>query len=470
MFKSKERASTVLSDIRNICNHCAATRQQEDLRILHDFVSLNTEIVHDPFWKLLPEAQRIRLCAYFRHVRHEGDTLIYLDGSKAELKLLVWGEAELACGHHTFPLNARNKGPSLGGIQVPVSVQRLIRQTSPNYNTFEEPGKTCYDFMKRTMVSSSDPNLARPSVLMSKGSHCLYLNSLDLCPFMETLFDRLISHRIFNHLHLNTLRKRAQFYTIPRGHPIFMEGAVSNNIVLTLRGRCELRKSLASIKRENPEILSNDITPSRNANKEESIHIGNAPPMSFLGFLQHFNETECENIPHPMTIIAETQVRCLVLDTDEFMSCLKEVPIIRQIFRDIAEKQLKWLNHYLPSKLAMQLSQEEEIDPFPNSSMAELETLIADALTKKPLLNKHRVLNKFKTLVCGEDETEADPFSQFDFSGLSMSKLQKDIEADWGDGETDFLNPYPAIANRKYHGRSIPLVKQSDGFKNPFEM
>ncbi len=466
MFKPKGRAID-LSEVRNICDHCAAARQQQELEIIHDFVSSNTEIVHDPFWKFLPRAQRIRLCAYFRHVRHERDTLIYLDGPEAELKLLVWGEAEVACGDRTIQLkNSKNIGPSLGSIHVPESIQGLIQQTSPTYDTFAEQGKSCYHFMKRIADGSLDTHLSRPSVLMLKGSQCLFLKRLDLRVFMETLFDRLISHRIFNHLHLCDLRKRAQFYTIPKGHPIFTEGVVSDKIVLTLRGSCELRKSLGSIKRENSGLLSG-----MKEKQEETVHIGNAPPMSFLGFLHHFQTEEFRKSPHLLTVIAKTQVRCIVLEIKEFMTGLKDIPLIHKIFQGLAEKQLKWLKHTLPNKLAMQLCQDDDTEPFPNTSMAELETLIAEALIKKPLLNKHRVLNKFKALVCGEDETEADPFSQFNFSGLSMSILQKNIEADWvDDGDEKLLSPIPALAHRKYHGKtSIPLVKQIDGFKDPFK-
>ena len=103
--------------------------------------------------------------------------------------------------------------------------------------------------------------------------------------------------------------------------------------------------------------------------------------------------------------------------------------------------------------------------------------LIKEALTKSPLLNKHRLLKKFKALVSGEydgtggggNDDDDDPFRQFDFSGrsqsLSMMELQKDMEADWCNHDYE-INPYPAIAHRKYHGKKmIPLVKQSDGFE-----
>ena len=437
MLKSKERKFTLLSDIRRICQHCAVSRAKEDLEIIHDFVTLNTDIIHDPFWKFLPRAQRIRLCSHFRHVRHETDTLIYLDGPEAELKLLVWGEAELASGHSIKSLNAKNEGPSLGSIRVPASIQRLIHHTSPNYDTFLKQSKTCDDFIKRTRLDyTSTPNKSRPSILMSKGSQCLYLNSLDLRPFMENLFDRLISHRILNHLHLTNLRKRAKFFTIPQGNPILIEGVPPDHVVVTLRGRCIIRKSLASIQCENSDgmLCNTDVLPESNSDStnhdggggEENIHIGHVPPMSFLGFLQHFdNETheltparsgrkslpsqeqiirKNQKRPHPMTIIADTEVRCLVIPSPVFLACLQKVPAIHQIFRTIAKQQLQWLHHYLPNKLAMLLceKQSNSIVPFPNSSMAELEELIKEALTKSPLLNKHRLLKKFKALVSGE--------------------------------------------------------------------
>ena len=482
---TKEQTSRVLSEIRNICKHCAASREPRDLKILHDFVNSNTEIVHDPLWKFLPQAQRIRLCAHFRHVKYEVNTLIYLDGPEVDLKLLVWGEAELVCGDHTLSLAAKlHNGPSLGGIRVPTSVQNLIEQSSPNFNPFDERGETCHDFTRRTVANSSDPKMPRPSALISRGSECLYLNSMDIRHFMERLFDRLISHRIFNQLHLNELRKTAQFYTIPPGHPIITEGSGGNKIVLTLRGKCELRKSLDSIKRASPDLFNCDpqweTRTEKKKHKEDSgVHIGYASPMSFVGFLPFVlrgTHDQAENdedmwSQQPMAVIAETEVRCIVIEGDDFVRALKGVPFVSKIFKDLADKQMNWINNCLPRKVAMMLSEEEEeVEPFPNSSMVELENMISLALTKKPLLNKHRVLSKFKTLVSGEKDEEMDQFSQFqlDFSGLPMSKLLKNIQEDWN-CDTRLLKPYPAIADRRYHGKTIPLVKQSNGFQSPFD-
>jgi len=235
---------------------------------------------------------------------------------------------------------------------------------------------------------------------------------------------------------------------------------------LTLRGRCELRKRVDTI-----------TIPSADANMDvverlsDSIHIGYASPMSFLGFVPHFINAETGTVgePQPLTVVAETTVRVLVLDADVFISCLKETPAIFKVLSDLAKRQKKWLDYYLPRKLLC--NEEDQVEPFPNSSMIELEGLLELALTKKPVLNKHKVLTEFKRLVCGEEETDLDPFSRINFSGLSMNKLLlKDIEADWGDdGDTAMLKPYPSISNRKFHGKALPWVAQSNGFQDPFQ-
>ena len=469
---SREQTSTLLSKVREICNHCPGTRNLQDLKYLHDFVSSKTEIIHDPFWKFLEENQRIRLCAYFRYVKHEEDNLIFLDGPEADLKLLVRGSAELACGDHIIPMTAGRQGPSLGAIQVPSSVQRLIQHTAPSYDTFHEEGKTCYEFIKKIRANYKDQKLSRPSILFFKGSHSMYLNRLDLRPFMEKFFDKLVSGHVLNHLRLKLPRRKWSFYSFPPGHPIIVEGTMNNKIVLTLRGRCELRKSLETIKYESGNIIAEMTNGDLNniQMEDDNVHIGYVSPITFVGFLPRFtNELKSnENVPQPLTLVAETSVRCLVLDADSFFSSLEKIPMIFRLFREIAESQMKWLTQYLPRKVAKMLSdQQEDIKPFPESSMKELERLIEMALTKKPKLNKHRVLTKFKTFFCEEEEKDLDQFRNMNFSALSMKTLMKDIEADWGGEDPDFLKPCPTVVNRKFHGKTLPIISSRTSFKDP---
>jgi len=501
-MKNERQGPSIISlgRVHTICEQCPATRSEVDLKLLHEFVSSQTELVLDPLWQFLPFIHQLRLCKHLRYTTHATDMRMYLDAQNMNLNVFIKGRAELVSTGTKLSLCA-SKGPILGEIHVPQSIQRLIHHTSPTNDAFNTEHDCFYKniiTMKQLDYNIPPKATGRSSVFFFKGSHCLYLNTLDLRPFMENLFDRLISQRVLNHLHLNSLRSKGlNLVTFPQGHPILLEGEKSDKIILTLRGKCELNKNVESIKvaagnglfalsKEN----DSDAATIQDANAEvvqiEAMSIGHVPPMTFFGFLpfykQDLQDSDCDsnsnsnnnkNCPHPFTVIAKSisGVRCLVLDANAFTSEVRKTSIVHKAFLYLARRQWNFLERTLPLQLAARLysKQDSNVEPFPHASMMELEHFLEKALQSRPRLNRQRVLSKLKQLVSGEKE-EQESDDAFDdsmkFDTCLSKKLFESIEEDWGEGSVvDFLDPCPSMVNRKFHGKTLPMVQQSKHFE-----
>ncbi|GMI15694.1 hypothetical protein TrLO_g14051 [Triparma laevis f. longispina] len=115
------------------------------------------------------------------------------------------------------------------------------------------------------------------------------------------------------------------------------------------------------------------------------------------------------------------------------------------------------------------------------------EMVFQQRVKKKPLTNRHKLLDDFKRRLLDEEKDDGpilyeeplDPFERFDFidtSGYALNTASAldwaaKKEGDWKDkfGDHDMLSPFPTITKeRKLHGKAMPVVEHSDGFKDPF--
>ncbi len=449
-------------------------------------------------------------------------------------------------GHRGRGYNTRN--PSFGSIQVPNSIIQLICQmTSKNIvksGSDDDDDVPCwvptsesYAFIhwvrdgSCSNVQASDGPL-RASILFHRGCHCLSINNSDLRFFMERLFDQLLSQRVLYHLRLDAdqMRKRA-LVTFPVGSPIMLEGVYSNKIVLILRGSVKFWKRMNKVdligngnksSSEDENILemelkilasqedSDCMVPGLHDNDQIEVAIG--APMTFVGHLPHFlpskqtllqdskptdkEESQTKSTVEssrlqPLSVVAFTPVRALVLDAQEFLSCLKkqeddniELPNQRseilKAFETTAWRQWKWIKSILPRKMLKvqwdATEKDEDITPFPTASMIKLEELVQEFLNsqKKPRLNKKKILSEFKRLMDKDDQIlkEDEVFHTTEFS-----ELQKAIELDWDGREHghehshDELRPHPTMVhNREKFGKTLPHLLTSDGFFDPFSL
>lgn len=488
-----------------------ATRTTNQLKLIKNFVTSKTEIIYDPLWKTLPESQKLLLCSYLRYSRIHEDTLIHLkdssiNGPDVKLLILIKGTGELACGKECLPLDSQY-GPCLGVIPTPVSVQRLIKHENAS-NKGDLKGfsqmnmmNTFQMFMERIhKVNETALDNSRPSVILHRGSHYLYLNCLDCQSFMEKLFDRQISHRILSRFHCQSLyRKRnLDLFTFPKDQPIILEGMGYNKIILTIRGTCQLKVNLDTIqhKRNDQDRTSecksecDQDKPKPSVSTSECCHFDNVlkntfeisrvGPLSFLGFLPHFvNGVKVQ----PLSVVALTKVRVLALDATEFIKHISSCPNIRESFEDLSSRQVQWLKQELPKHITKDEKEEKggnsngEMIEFPTSSVSDFEEIMNARAKKNPRTSRYKLLSEFKRLVRGEEQNEEegeyeDLFLRFDFKDECMRELEKIIEQDWasnGDEDSD-LAPFPSILlSRKLHGKTLPHIRQSHGYKNPFQ-
>lgn len=519
-----------LSTIRKIlCNQCPATRRLEDLEAIYSFLTSRTEIELDPLWNFLPHVLRLELCAYFSYVRLDESELIHIksltDGCSSKLYLLVRGKGELACGDSTMSLDGQH-GPSLGNISVPRRVQCLMQPNEPTTNTNTSPhGGICKAFLRQFQSTGGTlehlERIKQITVSLQRGSHYIYFSTIECREYVNLLFDRIVFHWVFHKLHLKRVkpakRRPCKFnlFIFPKGHSLFIEGLTSNTIVLTLRGKCQLKKVIPHKKNRDDFRINHD--------NDESVHIGFAGPLSLLGFLPHViaQKAEESNQQHqPFTAIAKTRIRVAVFEPCVFVDWIRRVPYMIDALRHLAERQLDWLTNTLPDKLngRENLGKERKeieitsghvqsltiIDDFPTSTCVDMEEIInsRELKKKKCRSNKHKLLKGLKQRMVKDEANEDkdwveyeeldDQFSRFDFIDTSMYNLQKEILLDDSVGknddssgeetnmdtidhrdystrqEHDRLKPHPSILlSRKAFGKTLPIVRQSKGFLDP---
>ncbi len=472
-----------LSLIKKIlCESFAATRSASQLNSVFDFLTNETEIVHDPLWTLLPRSQRLLLCAYFRYCRVNEEALIHLKDpsnleSSVRMLILVKGTAELTCGTQVLPLDSQ-QGPCLGTIPIPASVQMLMNGGSPDGRIQRSAENIFLIFMQKVHeMNETCLESPRPCVQLHKGSHYIYLNCLDCQRFMESLFERMISHQILHRLHCHMSRKRnLELLTFPKDQPIMLEGMDYKKIMLIIRGKCQLKVSIDERQMKSEESKNSDEI------LKNTIHVSQVGPLSFLGFLPHFVDEVCEQ---PLSVVSLSKVRVLLLDARAFVQQISSYPAIFDTFQDLSRRQIEWLDKEVSKHLKETEVQqdeenheeEEEETDFPSSSISDIEDLIKIRTKKNPRSSRHKLLREFKRLVIGEEQLEEveeyeDLFLRFDFKDECMRELEQIIEKDCelNDSEDSDLAPYPSILlSRKLHGKTLPHVKQSRGYLNPLK-
>mmetsp|Transcript_8786 Transcript_8786/g.12470 ORF Transcript_8786/g.12470 Transcript_8786/m.12470 type:complete len:499 (-) Transcript_8786:791-2287(-) len=469
-----------LSSIYKILSRsCPATRDEKTLDIIYKYVSEKTKISSNPLWKFLPRAYKLKLCAYFQYMILEEDELITMSSHHQDSKMfvLVRGTAEISCAHFIQPIN---NGTNFGELNLSRSVKKFISQAIGNNVKIKN---VYYEFMKH-MEDRGMTDKHGVVVTMHKCSHYLYICNIECRKFLTNLFDMLAKNRILNRLRLKQFQRSCSLYSIPSGHPIIIEGTNSNKIVLIMRGMCELKKNVKATLEKKRSDLSVDESP----NTKETLKIGSAGPLHFLGFLPQFLNTN----DHPYSAIATSNVKIILFNASEFKKYIFQIPQVYEAFCSLGIKQLDWLENIFPQLVIKEMSiscktpatceiEESQYDEFP-SCQVELKKLM-NSMLKSPRLNKHKVLVKFKRFIDnGENESmkydyPEDPFSRFD---TQCYNLDEDIELDLCEYENevfesktedfhDILTPYPSILrSRKLHGKTLPAVPHSSGFFNPF--
>jgi hypothetical protein len=474
-----------LSFVKKIlCNHFAATRTLDELETIKCFLSNKSEVVHDPLWSILPNFQQLQLCAYFHYHKVDRENIISLkdpsnNDSTVKLLILVKGSGELVCGDQTLPIDARNGlNLCIGAIPIPSCLRKLLKISS-NENQYHSSNKL-ERFMQNIHKLNAAISLGReqPFLVVHKGSHYIYLSYLDCQLFMERLIEKQISMRVLCSLGFDSTRKKTfDFLTFPKDEPIIIQGKRCNKIILTIRGKFQLEVNLA---RSNDDTKKQETTKAcHSANNRLKISI--VGPMAFLGFIPYFTR---QVDVQPLSVVASTKVRVLILDANKFAEHIKSNSTIYESFQDIAKRQIAWLHEkriQYEEEIRMKKKEAKvnynNILEFPNSSIEDLEQIVATKTRKKPKLNKHKFIKEFRRLVGGdelseEEEEYEDLFLRFDFKDECMRELKMILEEEpnlANEKNTDLL-PFPSIVrSHKMHGKTLPIVNQSDGFLNPFQ-
>ena len=134
--------------------------------------------------------------------------------------------------------------------------------------------------------------------------------------------------------------------------------------------------------------------------------------------------------------------------------------------------------------------------------LTKYELTLQDRVKKNPKLNRHKLIKEFQRLLLGEDEDNEwieyeepiDPYSRFDYiddndnennsafhyqdsiNYLFLKQYSTIIDNDFiiddktaKDDYYEFVAPFPSIVyNRQYHGKTLPMIKTSNGFLDPF--
>ena len=488
--------SPPLYDVKKIlCQKFAATRTTDELELIQRFLIHETELNHDQLWRILPQSQKLQLCGYFRYNQVNEDHIIHLKhpankNSSVKILILVKGSGLLVCGDHSLPLHScHGRNPCLGAIPIPQGMQKLINISLQEENLQRNTVNKFDTFMQNIHKGDETSlDIGRPSILLQKGSHYIYLNCLDCQLFMERLFDRQISQRVLHRFKCSSLWKQnSEFLTFPKDQPIILEGWGYDKIILTIRGKCQLSTNLPKMEVENDDenkTVQNSLK--YDEASESNLKISEVGPMTFLAFLPYFVD---EVNVQPITVTALTRVRILVLDANELIHHLKPYPTIFETFQDLSRRQIQWLNKTI-EKIILKMQQErqpkklhedyeEDDEDFPSSSIEEIENIINIKTKKNPKLSKHKLIKEFKRLVHGDEKCEEveeyeDLFLRFDFKDECMREIEEIMGQNWetndNEEESD-LTPFPSILiSRKLHGKTLPNVKQSNGYLNPFEM
>lgn len=458
-----------IAKIEKICEKCPALRTKEDLALLHNLLSC-TEIKYDYLWRNLDLKMQTLFCSYLRFHTCVSKEKLYTDSSTPNICIFMnGGSAEYNFGNTVVSL-PQDEGILLQNIPVPQSVKKLLSNTTPNANECreEELEDTFLISIQKKLRNQSGKSLiadSRPNVIFHPCSHYLYLNKMDLRTFMESLFEDLITSRVVTHLHISKID--LTLMTFAKGSRIYEENIYSDKIIMIIRGNCSIQKRPMSTADDEYEIGE--------CQRRREITIGAATPLTFLGFLPHFttkkNVDNVKNVqPYTVTALDASGVRCLVVATRSFLQEVQKRNRVNQCFREAAMKQSRWLNRYLPFRMELDVIEKEEndIQPFPEMSMSMLEDAISSIFAqnvRKPRWKKQRMLSAL-TLLLGvsdassnDEEGEEDPYpdlSQLIQYNRSTGECEGKNDEEIDDGE--FLQPYPSLVDRKFHGKTLPII------------
>jgi len=485
--------SPPLSLVRKILhNQYGVAKTAKELELIHFFITSETETIYDELWTTLSRSQKLQLCSYFRYKQVESDSLIQLkDPFKnqldVELLILIKGSGNLACGDYSLQLDScsYHRYPCLGTLPIPQTLRKLMSQVvqdgqqQSKLSTYQEFIRKIH---KRSQTTLDD---TRPSILINKGSHYIYLNYLDCQIFMKKLFEDQISQRILHHFNFHNRRKRRlHFLTIPAGHPIITQGKEYDKIVLTIRGTCrlDLKEACERTKdciQENETTMRSKLNPASN-----NLHcVSQAGPLSFLGFLPFFVDDLKEQ---PITVTAMTNVRVLILEADEFIKNINRN--FREAFQILSSRQLRYLKTKVLGKGFVRQEEnlasigkyvDDNVIYFPSSSIDAIENIVTTRIKKNPRFSKHKLLREFTRLVQGDQNTDEieeyeDLFLRFDFKDECIQEIKNFLQENKGMNDVDEgfdLKPFPSILlSHKPHGKTLPVVDQSHGYLNPYNL
>lgn len=467
--KQKERVP--FAKIKKICEKCPVLRTKEELTTIHNLLS-STELKVDYLWRRLDHHSQLLLCSYFKFQNSVCKEKVYTDSSAPNICIFMNGVAQYNIGSTVVSL-PEDEGILLHNILVPQSVKKLLSNTTPHTNEYKEEEDTntfLHSIQTKLRNQLGKPLNAenRPNVIFHPRSHYLYLNKMDLRIFMESLFEDLVTSRVTTHLDISKID--LTLMTFAKGTIVYEEDIDSDKIIMIIRGKCSIQKCPRSISDNEYEVEE-----CQSGRRHGKITIGSAAPLTFLGFLPHFTANKSfYNVkfvqPYTVTALDACGVRCLVIDARLFLQEVQKRSHVNQCFREAAMKQTRWLNRYLPFRMELEVieNEEKDIEPFPDMSMSMLEEAISSIFqrkVRKPRWKKQKMLSALNNLLGVSDPSSNDEEGhEYPYSDLNQiiqyDRSTDDCEGKNGDkiDDDDFLQPCPSLVERKFHGKTLPII------------
>lgn len=462
-----------IAKIEKICEKCPVLRTKEELTTIHNLLS-STELKVEYLWRRLDYHSKLLFCSYFKFQSSLSKEKVYTDSSAPNICIFINGSAQYNIGNTVVSL-PEDEGILLHNIPVPQSVKKLLSNTTPHTNEYqeEEDANTFLNSIQTKLRNQLGKPLNaenRPNVIFHLRSHYLYLNKMDLRTFMESLFEDLITSRVATHLHISKID--LTLMTFAKGTIVYEEDIDSDKIIMIIRGKCSIQKCPRSISDNEYEVEEY-----QNGQRHRNITIGSAAPLSFLGFLPHFTANKSfDNVkvvqPYTVTALDACGVRCLVIDARLFLQEVQKRSHVNQCFREAAMKQTRWLNRYLPFRMELEVieNEEKDIEPFPHMSMSMLEEAISsifEGKVRKPRWKKQRMLSALNHLLGvsepSSNDEEGHEYPYYDLSQIIQYDRSTDecgCKNDDKIDDDDFLQPCPSLVERKFHGKTLPIINR----------
>lgn len=514
---SQLKVKSDLYDIRSILtSKCAARRSQNELQIIQTFLSTRTSINQfNSIWSLLSLDQRVHLCAYFQYRKLDSSgELIYLNQHTAskdsKLFIILKGTATLTYQHRgagnqndSIDLSHGTQciaGDCFGAIYINHYVQEFISTNATMTPLARGQVKMDDDEEEESSPTNDTEEIkwrkrGRQSILvLPKGCHYIYLCSTDIRHYIDTIVDDLVSSIALKRIHLGALynSEKKKFMKFPKGHQICIEGMKPEKVFfLILSGTAELRKYMPCVC-EKQQKADEDAegtgpciaTKELNVDDTNSVRIGHARALSFVGFMNHFldldrddtrkNETSSTKIALNKNLlayhcIARTEMRVMVLDAYEVISMLdsnkrRSVKLpndrseaVLDCFHKLAKKQQEWLLETFPSickemdasniSFKDALQRLEQVD-LPTSNVEDMVDILSSH-TKK-----YKLLDYLKRELSTDESIFHHPQSS---TGLESKEMMEQRR------QHGFLMPIPLSST---HGKAL-TIRASYGYCEP---